>query len=151
MFRGVNSLKIDDKGRIAMPKRYHARLEEQSQGQLMVTVHPDDRCLLIYPMPEWDVVERHVAGLPNMDPRNRHLQRLLLGYATESPMDGSGRILLASPLREFVALDKSVMLLGQGGKFELWDEKTWYQHCDDWMNRDRNSQGMSAELGSLTL
>ena len=150
MFRGVNPLKIDVKGRIAMPKRYHARLEEQCQGQLVVTVDPDS-CLLIYPLPEWDVVERHVAGLPNMDPRNRQLQRLLLGYATDCPMDGSGRILLSQPLRDFAKLDKSAVLLGQGGKFELWDEELWDQRCQEWLNQDRQAQGLSAELGSLTL
>ena len=150
MFRGVNSLKIDVKGRIAMPKRYHARLEEQCQGQLVVTVDQDS-CLLIYPLPEWDVVERRVAGLPNMDPRNRQLQRLLLGYATDCPMDGSGRILLSQPLRDFAKLDKNAVLLGQGGKFELWDEKLWEQRCQDWQKQDREAQGLSTELGSLTL
>jgi MraZ protein len=33
--------------------------------------------------------------------------------------------LISPTLRSYAALDKRVMLVGQGNKFELWDEAKW--------------------------
>lgn len=46
-------------------------------------------------------------------------------------MDGSGRILITSPLRQFAGLSKGVVLVGQGAKFELWDEDKWNVEIED--------------------
>jgi MraZ protein len=56
-------------------------------------------------------------------------------------MDGSGRILLPGPLREFANLDKRVVLVGQGNKFEIWNEPAW----QDWREALLSSQGDDSE------
>ena len=40
-------------------------------------------------------------------------------------MDGAGRILVPPALRQYAGLDHRVVLVGQGNKFELWDEARW--------------------------
>lgn len=150
MFRGVNALNLDTKGRMAMPARYREQLQAQCASQLIVTVDRD-RCLLVYPQPEWEQIERKLAGLPNLDIQTRRLQRLLIGYATECGMDGNGRILLPPPLREFAALEKRVVLIGQGNKFELWDERTWNERCEEWLAVGEHEGPLSVELESLSL
>jgi MraZ protein len=65
-------------------------------------------------------------------------------------MDGSGRILLPNPLREFAGLNKRVVLIGQGNKFELWDEHLWERTREE-MVEDRDSYAaLSVELDSLS-
>jgi len=150
LFRGVNALNLDTKGRMAMPARYRESLQSQCDSQLIVTVDRD-RCLLVYPQPEWEQLERKLASLPNLDVQTRRLQRLLIGYATECGMDGNGRILLPPPLREFAALEKRVMLIGQGNKFELWDERTWNERCEEWLAAGEKEGPLSVELESLSL
>lgn len=149
MFRGVNALNMDAKGRIAMPAKYRDRLGDYCNDQLIVTVDRD-RCLLVYPLPDWEAIERKLASLPNLDAQTRRLQRLLIGYATECQLDGSSRILLPTPLREFAGLEKHVVLIGQGSKFELWDERTWNEGCEQWLSAEQ-AQPLSIELESLTL
>lgn len=124
MLRGLSALSIDSKGRIAIPARHRDNLRESCGGRLVVTVDAE-RCLLIYPLNEWHEVETRLVALSSTDRRARGLKRLLLGYAEECEMDGQGRILLSAPLRDFAALDKRVALVGQGNKFELWDEDRW--------------------------
>lgn len=150
MFRGVNALNLDTKGRMAMPARYREQLLLQCQGQLIVTIDRD-RCLLVYPQPEWELLERKLVDLPNLQGQNRRLQRLMIGYATECGMDGNGRILLPPPLREFAGLEKRVMLIGQGIKFELWDERTWNDRCEEWLAVGEKEGPLSVELESLSL
>ena len=57
-------------------------------------------------------------------------------------MDGAGRILVSPPLREFATLEKRVMLVGQGNKFEVWDETRWSEQRDHALEfRDTETHG----------
>ncbi|MHB8254838.1 MAG: division/cell wall cluster transcriptional repressor MraZ [Acidiferrobacter sp.] len=149
MFRGVNNISLDSKGRIAIPTRYREGLLARCAGQLIMTVDRD-HCLLLYPLPEWEVIEAKLVRLSSFNHHTRRLQRLLIGHATECDMDGAGRILLPAPLREFAALDKDIMLIGQGNKFELWDQATWNTRRAEWL-AETDSGELPAELQSLSL
>ena len=99
LFRGVNPLSLDGKGRLSLPAKYRQHLLEAAGGQLVLTIDRD-RCLLLYPLPVWDQVERKLIQLSSTNQRTRALKRLLLGHAEECCLDASGRILLPAPLRE---------------------------------------------------
>ncbi|MDD5033847.1 MAG: division/cell wall cluster transcriptional repressor MraZ [Methylococcaceae bacterium] len=135
MFRGVNPINLDEKGRLAVPTRYRAALQDCCEQQLVLTVSPD-KCLLLYPMPEWERIERDLSKLPSLDKRVKRLQRLLIGHATECQMDSQGRVLIAEPLRKFASLEKRVVLVGQGPKFEIWDEDVWNHSCEEWVEEE---------------
>lgn len=150
LFSGVNPLTLDAKGRMAMPVKYRDRLKEMCGGQLVLTVDRD-RCLLVYPLPEWEEIARKLVKLPTLNVQVRRLQRLLVGHASEVELDGAGRILLPPPLREFAELDKRVTLVGQGNKFELWNEDLWQERRDQWLTEDEGEQALPAELESLSL
>ena len=150
MFRGGNTDNLDAKGRLALPTRYRGPLDDRCQGQVVLTVH-DDRCLLLYPQPDWDEIERKLVRLPNQNKRTRTLQRMLLGHATELEIDKSGRILIPPRLREFASLEKRVVLAGLGNKFEIWNEEAWEQNCGEWVADDSDAGEMPDSLESLTL
>ena len=120
MLRGATKVTLDAKWRLAIPTRYRDRIAARCDGQLGATVDKD-YCLLLYPLPEWEEIERKLMRLPSLDQRARRLQRLMVGHATEVDVDGHGRILLSRELREFAGLDRQAVLLGQGNRFELWD------------------------------
>lgn len=96
----------------------------------MVLTIDRDRCLLLYPSDVWEEIECKLIRLSSTNKRARALKRLLLGHAEECDLDGGGRILLPGPLREFAGLDKRVVLVGQGNKFEIWNEAAWKAWCD---------------------
>lgn len=107
-----------------MPAKYRQQLLELGGGHMVLTIDRD-RCLLLYPLPVWEEVERKLIQLSSTNTRARALKRLLLGHAEECGLDASGRILLPAPLREFANLEKQVVLVGQGNKFEIWNEQAW--------------------------
>jgi MraZ protein len=150
MFRGANKLTLDAKGRMVMPTRYRERLQERCGGNLVVTVDRD-RCLQIYPLPDWEEVERKLMRLPSLDPQARQLQRLMVGNATDLTLDSHGRVLLPPKLREFGQLTRDAMLIGQGVRFELWDEARWNERRDEWLAGGESPSALSAELETLTL
>lgn len=150
MFRGVTTISLDAKGRMALPTRYRERLMSRCDGHMVVTVDRDS-CLLLYPLPEWEEIERKLVRLPGLNSQVRKLQRLLIGHATECDLDGSGRILLPVPLREFANLERRIVLIGQGNKFEIWDENIWNERRDDWLAEQHDEEALTTELGSLSL
>ena len=149
MLRGATKVTLDAKGRMAIPTRYRERIAQRCDGHLVVTVDKD-YCLLLYPLPDWEDIERKLMRLPSLDKRARRLQRLMVGHATEVDIDGHGRILLSRELREFAGLEKQAVLLGQGNRFELWDEERWNETRDGWLS-DGDDADLSAQLETLTL
>ena len=150
MLSGHTSINLDAKGRLAIPTRYRAYLNETSAGKICATVHPDI-CLMLYPMHEWGPVQRKVMKLSNMNKKARDLQRLIIGYASDLDMDGNGRLLIPPSLRDFAKLDKHVVLIGVGNKFELWDEQRWNDRQNDWLGDGDAEGSLSEELESLSL
>ena len=150
MFRGATKITLDDKGRMVMPTRYREQINELAQGKLVVTVDKD-QCLLLYPLPEWELIQRKLMALPSLNATARRLQRLMVGHATDLPLDGHGRILLPPELREFAQLGRHGMLIGQGNRFELWDEARWNERRDLWLKNEHDPTDLPSELESLSL
>lgn len=114
-----------------MPKQRRERLQASGVSTVVVTADPS-RCLLIYPMNEWQQFEAQIVALPNAHPAARQYQRLYLGYAAEIDFDSSGRLLLTSELREYAGIDRKAMVLGQGNKLELWDADRFEEQSEKW-------------------
>lgn len=151
LFRGVSILHLDAKGRLAIPARYRERLESEAAGRLVITLDRD-RCLLLYPEPEWASIEERFAALPAFDPAARALQRLYIGNAQEVELDTQGRILIPPQLRAFAGLDKRVAFVGQGVKFEIWDEAAWQRQMEAALSDLTVSElARSAGISGLTL
>ncbi len=150
MFRGATKITLDDKGRMVMPTRYREQIRELAQGNLVVTVDKD-QCLLIYPLPEWEQIQRKLMALPSLNATARRLQRLMVGHATDLLLDGHGRVLLPPELREFARLGRHGMLIGQGNRFELWDEVRWNERRDLWLNNEETGTDLPSELEQLSI
>jgi MraZ protein len=126
VFRGIAQLNLDSKGRLAVPARHRDALIERCGGHLVITADAD-HCLLVYPLPDWELIQQKLEGLSNLDARVRELQRRLIGFAVDVDIDSAGRVLISPALRQFAQLDKNVVLVGQGKKFELWNQENWEQ------------------------
>ena len=129
VFRGVTQLALDAKGRFAVPGKHRIALAgaiDGSERTLIVTADPS-RCLLLYPRATWEPIQARLMSLSSFNAEIRGLQRLLVGHADEVDMDSTGRILVPPALRQHAELEHRVVLVGQGNKFELWDETKWQQ------------------------
>jgi MraZ protein len=132
MFRGINAITIDGKGRLAIPARCREALGEH----VVVTIDTEEACLLLYPAKCWQVIEDNLQRLPSFNAAARRIQRLLIGHATDVILDGNGRILLPLVLRDYAKLDKQVVMVGQGNKFEIWNELSWQTRRQQWLDEE---------------
>jgi MraZ protein len=124
-FRGVTHLALDTKGRLAIPARHREALAGSgAPGSLVLTADPS-HCLLLYPRAAWEPIQARLMALSSFNAQIRGLQRLLVGHADDVDIDAAGRILVPPSLRQYASLEHRVVLVGQGRKFELWDEAKW--------------------------
>ena len=102
-FRGITQLALDAKGRLAIPAKHRDTLTPAGDGRLVLTAD-SSRCLLLYPLAAWEPIQARLMALSSFNEKIRALQRLLVGHADDV---------------------EHVVLVGQGQKFELWDEAQW--------------------------
>ncbi len=129
MFRGEHKHTIDAKGRLTVPSDFRELL-----GEKFVLTKGFEGCLSIYPMTEWEAFEKKLSALPLTNKSARTLTRFFVAGATECELDKQGRILVPPTLREFAGLEKNVMLAGQLGRIDIWNEEKWWAICEDDMN-----------------
>lgn len=123
-FKGGPVLTLDGKGRLTVPARYRELLMSAVDGQMMVS-KSHVRCLSLFPRPVWDQFEARLNALPASADG---LRRLYVGSATEVAIDTGSRVLLPPELREWAGLEREVVFMGMGNRFELWDKARYDAH-----------------------
>ena len=119
---------MDAKGRLAIPTRYRELIDKHCAGRLVLTYSAfDSGALWLYPEQEWKRVRDEVMQLSTFKPGHRALQRRLVGSASSLEPDASGRMQLPQTLRQVAGLEKHIVLLGMGSRFEIWNENTLNQ------------------------
>ncbi len=153
MFRGMNTVSLDAKGRLAMPARYRERLSNEHGGRLVATIDLDTRhrCLSLYLPSEWEKIERQIDGMSGLDEHVRRMKHLLIGHANDLELDSIGRVLLPQELRRYASLEKQVCLVGQCKKLEIWSQQNWLDKRDEWLAEVHEQGELPPELRSLAL
>jgi MraZ protein len=136
---------MDAKGRVALPTRFRELVHDCCSGRLVITIDMDQKCLSIYPVSEWETIERQISDLSSLDPLALRMKRLLIGHATDVELDASDRLLIPPPLRQFAELDKKTVLIGLGKKLELWSESAWEEGRDQWLQSGTGTSGEHSE------
>ena len=129
MFQGATALSLDAKGRLAVPTRHRDELQSGIAGKQVLTAHPH-RCLLLYPAAAWEPIRARIMSFSSFDSQASLWKRLLIGFAEEIELDGSGRLLVSPELRKFAGLEKQAMMVGQGSHFEIWSQEAWEKQLD---------------------
>ena len=79
MFRGVQHISLGAKGRMAVPSRQRELLSVLGDGHIVLTVDTQTSCLTLYPLPEWERIERDVKAAeprPSDPPKIRRFSPL---------------------------------------------------------------------------
>ncbi len=150
MFRGIHTVNMDAKGRLAIPAKFRELLGEASNGQLVVTIDPVVRCLAAYPLPYWEEIQAKIEKLPSLNPNAKRMQRLFIGHASDCDLDANGRFLIPPPLRSYASLEKKLILLGQGQKLEIWSDELWQAQLAEMLEDSDGLDSLPEEMQSLS-
>jgi|TARA_B110000444_G_scaffold241149_1_gene257223 MraZ protein len=136
MFKGIHNINLDGKGRLTIPTTYRNTISDQSNGNMVVTIDSEEKCLLLYPANIFSNIEKKINDLPSFTKNHRRIQRLIIGHAEDLELDSNGRILLPKPLRLVAEMSKKITLIGQGQKFEIWSDDIWNNKVNKWRSEE---------------
>lgn len=119
MLRGNHLATVDEKGRLKIPAAFLESLRE-SGNRFFVTSENGDY-VRIYPMKFWNEIEDKLAKLSS---HNRTKQKFLMRanyYGQVAELDGQGRILIQSILREAAQMRGEVDVMGHLTYVDVWN------------------------------
>ena len=123
MFRGRSVHTLDAKGRIRIPSRFREILKTRYDDRFVITNL--DRCLIAYPLREWQIIEEKLGELSLIRQDVKAFQRFFISGATECNFDKQGRVLIPQTLRQQASLKREVVLAGMLKSFEIWSKPLW--------------------------
>lgn len=126
MFMGQYSHGIDEKGRLIVPSKYRDEL-----GKEFVVTKGSEGCLFVYPMKEWEKIEKQVKEMALNGKEGRKFIRMFFSSAALLELDKQGRVLIPALLKEHAGLDKEVCLIGSVSHIEIWDKDRWNDYISD--------------------
>lgn len=127
LLTGTHPRTIDDKKRLALPKRIREELGDPSR--LFVTPGPD-QCLWVYTEAELERMAGRLDTAPAADAEARVFRRLYFAQAETVDVDKAGRVLVPDRLMQFAGLQHEVVLIGVRDHLELWDTARWQQYVN---------------------
>jgi len=130
LLTGTFTRSIDDKLRIAIPKRLRDVIECPRGGGLYVAPGTDGS-LAIYPEGAFNQLADRLAQEPPTQQNVRDFTRLFYSRAQRVKLDGQGRIRIPPELAQLAALDKEAVLLGVQDHLELWASDRWEKYLGE--------------------
>jgi MraZ protein len=149
MAKGRVTHTMDAKGRITLPSEFRLLLKPTPQDRdPVLTVMIDNDALEFYPHEIWTRIEQSLKAKSRFNPRVRDATRMLVGNASDCPIDAQGRVLIPPPLRESAGLQREVVIAATGDTLEIWDKERF-----DRKLKSTQAQGpeIAGELGDLGL
>jgi MraZ protein len=134
MFIGEYSHNLDDKGRLAVPKKFRTVLAKGA-----VVTRGLDNCLFLYTRAEWEKLATKLAN-------TRAFARLMLAGAMDVIPDKQGRIILPEYLRVFAGLGKETIVAGLYNRLEIWDQRKWSAYTQ---RTESESNEIAERMGEL--
>lgn len=120
MLLGTHTPRLDDKGRVVLPAKFR---EELADG--IVLTKGQDRCVVLWPAAEFEKYAARLNEASRADASVRSYLRVLFSGAFDQVPDKQGRIGLPAALRDYAALDRDVVIAGNGTTGEIWDVPAW--------------------------
>ncbi len=140
MFTGEYRHSVDDKGRIAVPAKFRAQIEEGAVVSRWL-----DACLAIHTRTGWDQLAAKVAGLPITDSGSRLFQRYVFAGAFEAGLDRQGRVVVPAYLRDWAGLEGEAVIVGSRDHAEIWSPARW----DDYRRALEDPESLAQALDGL--
>ena len=141
MFIGEYKHSIDQKGRLAVPVKFRAKLASGA-----VVTRGLDGSLFLYPQEEWQKLAQKLSELPISQSDARAFLRLMLAGAMDVEIDKQGRITIPGYLREYAGIKNSVVVAGLFNRLEIWSSEKWDTYKQ---TTEKESESIAEHLGDL--
>jgi MraZ protein len=143
---GEYDCKVDAKGRFMFPVDLRKQMDASFDKGFVANRNLHQKCLVLYPMSEWDKLNKKLSKLNRLIKANDVFVRRFTGGATSVEADSTGRVLIPKSLSEYADIGSELKVLGSNNVIELWDKKLY----EEFLNQDINIEKLAEDvLGGL--
>jgi MraZ protein len=139
LFLGQYTCVLKNKNRLRLPPGFSGLLADEAY-----VTQGFDRNLFILTPSAFREVYKRVTSVSITDPLARLLLRLIIGTTSRVEVKEEGLILLPAQLVEFAALQRKVVLVGQGDYFEVWSPDFWNRQAVELGDVEANARRFSS-------
>lgn len=143
---GEFDCKVDAKGRFMFPVNLRKQLEEVFEKGFVINRNLHQKCLVLYPMSEWNKLNKKLSKLNRLIKANDVFVRKFTGGATSAEADNTGRVLLPKALVDYADIKTDIKVLGSNNVIEIWDKKLYENFLDQDVDIEKLAEDV---LGSL--
>ena len=130
MFRGNHPTRVDEKGRLKIPAEYKRVIDEKYAQKFYITSQ-DGIVAQVYPFEEWERIEQKLAALSTFNPTKKKFLERVNYYGQVIEMDGQGRLLIPSLLRDSAQIKGEVAVLGNLTFLEVRNLEVFRKQIED--------------------
>ncbi len=114
--------KLDKSGRLKIPEKFRAAIEEEYGKDVFITSLTDDS-VHVYPLPVWTALSGVTKeGTVHFRPDVRQFMLNVNRKGAGNEIDSKGRVLINLPLRERAKLEAEVIVIGMTNHLEVWNK-----------------------------
>ena len=134
LLTGTFARSVDEKQRVAIPKRLRDALEQPDLKALYITPGTDGSISIYTEEGLARLIERLAVSSPAQQ-EVRAFSRLFYAQAERVELDSQGRIRIPAELARQANLGKEAVLLGVQDHMELWDKSRWEAYFNQQLPR----------------
>jgi len=128
-FMGMFDYSIDSKGRISIPQKMRKNIKPEAKDTFVAT-RGFEKCIAIYPLDEWENIEKKLSSLNSFKEKDRLFQRTFLMWASHQELDSQSRITLPKTLLDYAGIKSEVKIIGVGERIEVWDPEAFDKYLN---------------------
>ena len=125
MFLSVYENKLDKKGRVSVPASFRSYLSNLGYNGIICFPSFNNQSIEAWPQ---DRIEKISSAIDNLNPfeeKKDYFATSILSESTNLQFDGEGRILITTKLLKHAKIKNSMLFVGQGKTFQIWEPTTF--------------------------
>ena len=118
---------LDSKNRIAIPSSFRSTIKI-SREKIFIFKSLKYNCLEIHLASKINSLIKSFDEKDFFSKKNDHFKTAILSDLEEIKIDKEGRFVIKDQLKKFSKLSKSLIFIGKGNHFEIWDKQLGEKH-----------------------
>ena len=125
MFLSTYENKLDKKGRVSVPSSFRSYLSNLGYNGVICYPSFNNQCIESWPQDRIEKISNAIDSLNPYEEKKDYFATSILSESINLQFDSEGRISLTSKLLKHAKIKSSMLFVGQGKTFQIWEPATF--------------------------
>ena len=125
MFLSTYENKLDKKGRVSVPASFRSHLSNLGYNGIICFPSFNHQSIEAWPQDRIEKISNAIDNLNPFEEKKDYFATSILSESINLQFDSEGRILLTSKLLKHAKIKNSMLFVGQGKTFQIWEPATF--------------------------